>query len=65
MATTGGHAGAVGWPGAFGGWWRADAASDSVLIFLAHNMLELDQLVAGIGFGVYGAIASFQNLAAT
>lgn len=61
----GGHAGAVGWPGAFGGWWRADAASDSVLIFLAHNMLELDQLVAGIGFGVYGAIASFQNLAAT
>src|SRR5689334_4838844 len=30
----GGGLGAVGWPGAYGGWWRADPSNDSVLIFL-------------------------------
>ena len=39
----GGGVGAVGWPGAFGGWWQADPNDNSVLIFLAHNMVERDQ----------------------
>ncbi|WP_437294153.1 serine hydrolase domain-containing protein [Sorangium sp. So ce426] len=59
----GGREGAVGWPGGFGGWWRADADDDSVLIFLAHNMVERDQLSRGIGLGVYEAITQFQALA--
>ncbi|WP_437980870.1 serine hydrolase domain-containing protein [Sorangium sp. So ce117] len=59
----GGREGAVGWPGGFGGWWRADADDDSVLIFLAHNMVERDQLSRGIGLGVYEAITRFQALA--
>jgi CubicO group peptidase (beta-lactamase class C family) len=29
-----GHAGAFGWPGAFGGWWQGDPARDAVLIWL-------------------------------
>ena len=60
----GGGVGAVGWPGAFGGWWRADPNNNSVLIFLAHNMVELEQLYEGIGLGVYEAIAQFQAQAA-
>ena len=61
----GGGMGAVGWPGAFGGWWRADPSNNSVLLFLAHNMLELEQLFEGIGLGVYEAIAQFQSQAAS
>ncbi len=61
----GGGMGAVGWPGAFGGWWRADPSNNSVLIFLAHNMLELEQLVDGIGLGAYDAITQFQAQAAS
>jgi hypothetical protein len=34
-----------------------------VLIFLAHNMVELDQLANGIGLGVYEAISGFHALA--
>jgi CubicO group peptidase (beta-lactamase class C family) len=60
----GGGVGAVGWPGAFGGWWRADPNQNAVLIFLAHNMVELEQLYEGIGLGVYAAIAQFQAQAA-
>lgn len=56
----GGAAGAVGWPGAFGGWWRADASNNSVLIFLTHNMVDLEQLLDGIGLDVYDAITRFQ-----
>jgi CubicO group peptidase (beta-lactamase class C family) len=56
----GGGVGAVGWPGAFGGWWRADPNHNAVFIFLAHNMVELEQLSTGIGLGVYDAIAQFQ-----
>ena len=56
----GGGIGAVGWPGAFGGWWRADPNQNAVLIFLSHNMVELEQLYEGIGLGVYEAIAQFQ-----
>src|SRR5215212_1344217 len=61
----GGGMGAVGWPGAFGGWWRADPSNNSVLIFLAHNMLELEQLLDGIGFGAFDAITQFQAQAAS
>lgn len=61
----GGGMGAVGWPGAFGGWWRADPSNNSVLIFLAHNMLELEQLLDGIGMGVFDAITQFQAQAAS
>jgi CubicO group peptidase (beta-lactamase class C family) len=60
----GGGVGAVGWPGAFGGWWRADPSNNSVLIFLAHNMLELEQLFDGIGLGAFDAIMQFQAQAA-
>lgn len=56
----GGGLGAVGWPGAFGGWWRADPGNNSVLIFLAHNMLELEQLFDGIGLGAFDAMTQFQ-----
>ncbi|HEY9528004.1 MAG TPA: serine hydrolase domain-containing protein [Anaerolineales bacterium] len=61
----GGGMGAVGWPGAFGGWWRADPSNNSVLIFLAHNMLELEQLFDGIGLGVFDAITQFQAQASS
>jgi CubicO group peptidase (beta-lactamase class C family) len=58
----GGSVGTVGWPGAFGGWWQADPGDKSVMIFLAHNMVERDQYEKGIGFGVYGAITHFYKL---
>ena len=61
----GGGAGAVGWPGGFGGWWQADPNDKSVLIFLTHNMVEPQQLEQGIGLGVYRAISEFQALATT
>lgn len=61
----GGGLGAVGWPGSFGGWWRADPTNNSVLIFLTHNMVELEQLLNGIGLGVYDAITQFQAHAST
>ena len=51
----GGGAGAVGWPGGFGGWWQADRNDNFVLIFLAHNMVERRQFEHGIGFGVFTA----------
>jgi len=38
----------------------ADPNNNSVLIFLAHNMLELEQLLDGIGLGVFEAITQFQ-----
>ncbi len=58
-----GSAGTVSWPGAFGGWWQADPSEGSVLIFLAHNMVDLAQMGKGIGLGVWGAIDTFQRLA--
>jgi CubicO group peptidase (beta-lactamase class C family) len=58
-----GGVGTVGWPGAYGGWWQADPTDQSVLIFLAHNMLELNQLAKGIGLGVWSAIGEFHGLA--
>jgi CubicO group peptidase (beta-lactamase class C family) len=56
----GGGVGAVGWSGGFGGWWQADPDDQSVLVFLAHNLVEPAQIERGIGFEVYGAIRSFQ-----
>jgi len=58
-----GGVGTVGWPGGFGGWWQADPTDNSVLIFLAHNIVERDQFDNGIGFAVYGAITQFHALA--
>ena len=58
-----GGVGTVGWPGAFGGWWQADASDHSVLIFLTHNMVELQQMASGIGLDVWSAIAKFHELA--
>jgi CubicO group peptidase (beta-lactamase class C family) len=58
-----GGAGTIGWPGAYGSWWQADPNDGSVLIFLAHNMVELQQMARGIGLGVWSAIATFHELA--
>jgi CubicO group peptidase (beta-lactamase class C family) len=58
-----GGVGTIGWPGAYGGWWQADPNDRSVLIFLAHNMVELSQMAQGIGLGVWSAIASFHAAA--
>jgi CubicO group peptidase (beta-lactamase class C family) len=58
-----GGVGTVGWPGAYGGWWQADPTDNSVLIFLAHNMPELQQMASGIGLGAWSAIAKFHELA--
>ena len=57
-----GSIGTVGWPGAYGGWWQADPNDKSVLIFLAHNLVELQQLAKGIGLGIWDAISRFQSL---
>jgi CubicO group peptidase (beta-lactamase class C family) len=58
-----GSVGTVSWPGAFGGWWQADPKDGSVLIFLAHNMVDLAQMAKGIGLGVWAAIETFQTSA--
>lgn len=58
-----GGMGTVGWPGAYGGWWQADPTDGSVMIFLAHNIFDLEQLSQGIGIGIYGAITEFHALA--
>ena len=59
-----GGVGTVSWPGAYGGWWQADPNDGTVLIFLAHNMLDLAQMAKGIGLGVWAAIEMFQKSAA-
>ena len=43
--------------------WQADPIDNSVLIFLAHNMLELQQMASGIGLDAWSAIAKFHELA--
>jgi CubicO group peptidase (beta-lactamase class C family) len=58
-----GSVGTVSWPGAWGGWWQADPEEGSVLIFLAHDLVDLAQMAKGIGLGVWGAIDTFQTLA--
>ncbi|MDB5472503.1 MAG: hypothetical protein JWR84_4063 [Caulobacter sp.] len=57
-----GGVGTVSWPGAFGGWWQSDPTDGSVMILLAHNVLDLDLAAQGIGLGVYGAIGEFHAL---
>lgn len=59
----GGGADAIGWPGAYGSWWRADPNDNSVMVFLTHNMVRVDQLANGIGLGVYAAVDAFQGIA--
>ena len=58
-----GAMGTVGWPGAYGGWWQADPENQTVMIFLAQNLLEVDQMAMGIGLDVYDAIMQFHGLA--
>jgi CubicO group peptidase (beta-lactamase class C family) len=58
-----GGVGTIGWPGAYGGWWQADPNDGSVLIFLAHNMVDLQQMSRGIGLRVWTAIATFHGIA--
>jgi len=58
-----GGVGTVGWPGAYASWWQADPSDNSVLIFLAHNMVELQQMASGIGLDAWSAIAKFHELA--
>ena len=59
-----GGVGTVTWPGAYGGWWQADPNDGSVLIFMAHNMVDLTQMSKGIGIGVWAAIDAFRKSAA-
>lgn len=42
-----GSIGPVGWPGAYGGWWSADAIKIGIFVFLTRNMTELKQLRQG------------------
>jgi CubicO group peptidase (beta-lactamase class C family) len=58
-----GGVGTIGWPGAYGSWWQADPTDGSVLIFLAHSMVDLQQMSRGIGLGVWSAIATFHSMA--
>jgi CubicO group peptidase (beta-lactamase class C family) len=58
-----GGAGTISWPGAWGTWWQADPTNGSVLIFLTHNMVGVDQMARGIGLGVWSTIASFHQIA--
>jgi CubicO group peptidase (beta-lactamase class C family) len=41
-----GGAGAFGWPGLFGGWWQADPAQQSVMVWLQQTM---PQAIPGSG----------------
>lgn len=59
--------GAIGWPGAFGTWWRADPAEDMVMIYLIQNSMDLSpeaasQLATGQRMGGRMALPVFQNL---
>ena len=56
-----GSIGAVGWPGAYGGWWSADPVKRSIAIFLTHSMTDPAQLAQGIGFELYEAIDTFSK----
>jgi CubicO group peptidase (beta-lactamase class C family) len=58
-----GGVGTIGWAGAYGGWWQADPNDRSVLVFLTHNMVDMSQMVRGIGLDAWSAIASFHAIA--
>jgi CubicO group peptidase (beta-lactamase class C family) len=42
-----GSKGSFGWPGAFGTWWQADPAMETILIFLIQDYVALTSDVAG------------------
>jgi CubicO group peptidase (beta-lactamase class C family) len=58
-----GGVGTVSSPGAYGGWWQADPNDGSIFIFLAHNMVDLEQMAAGIGLRVWMAVDDYQKAA--
>lgn len=58
-----GGIGTIGWPGAYGSWWQADPNDGSVLVFMAHSMVDLPQMARGVGLGVWSTIADFHSLA--
>jgi CubicO group peptidase (beta-lactamase class C family) len=57
-----GSAGSVGWPGAYGGWWQADPRQGSVFIFLARNMVNLEQMARGVALSVWAALDGAQSI---
>ena len=57
-----GGIGTISWPGAYGGWWQADPTDGSILIFLTHNMADLQQMARGVGLGAWSAISDFHAL---
>ncbi|NJN51517.1 MAG: hypothetical protein HC809_06800, partial [Gammaproteobacteria bacterium] len=58
-----GGVGTVAWPGAYGSWWQADPTNGTIMIFLTHNMVELEQMAQGIGLGAFMAIEEFHSAA--
>lgn len=60
-----GGIGTVSWPGAYGIWWQADPTDNSAMVFLVHNMTELDQMAQRVGRGVYSAITQFHAMGST
>lgn len=56
-----GGTGTIGWPGAYGSWWQADPNDGSVLIFLSHTMVDLQQMARGFGLGAWDAIGRFHR----
>ena len=44
-------------------WWQADPTTGTVMIFLTHNMFDLEQLMRGIGLGAFAAVEQFHALA--
>lgn len=62
-----GGVGAFGWPGAFGTWWQADPTTDTILIYLIQNSMDLSpemasQLATGQRGGGRMALPMFQSL---
>ena len=62
-----GGVGAFGWPGAFGTWWQADPANDTIMIYLIQNSMPLEpgaiaNLAAGQRMGARLALPTFQKL---
>jgi CubicO group peptidase (beta-lactamase class C family) len=59
--------GAFSWPGAFGTWWRADPAENTIMIYMIQNSMELgpesaSQLATGQRMAAQAALPTFLNL---
>jgi CubicO group peptidase (beta-lactamase class C family) len=59
--------GAIGWPGAFGTWWRADPAENMVMLYLIQNAMPLEpgsagQLATGQRMAAMAALPMFQGI---